>query len=253
LAPTGTLPFLLWIVVVALALEHLFPWDDALGDRHAGMVPVIELAAYLLAIAAVGYSAYRWGIGPSAVPIVVIAGGVTVVVARALFEMGILYGGADAKGLIVTGLLVPVFASPVLFAPAPSVAVLRVLPFSLTVLTDAALLSVVAPIAIALRNVVRGEFTFPRGFTSYTLDVRELPHRFVWVRDPTLGEDTLLNDADTSAEDAQRRAEIARALQERGVRRVWVTPQLPFLVLMAAGAFAGLLAGNLLLDLILAI
>jgi prepilin signal peptidase PulO-like enzyme (type II secretory pathway) len=33
------------------------------------------------------------------------------------------------------------------------------------------------------------------------------------------------------------------------VSRVWVTPQLPFLVLMAAGTFTGLLAGNLLLDL----
>ena len=252
-APGGALPLLLWIVVGAFALEHLLPWDDALGERHAAMVPAIELAIYAVVIALVSGSVYRWGIGPSAVPLEVIAAVVTVVLARVLFEAGVLYGGADAKALIVAGVLVPIFAVPLLWAPASTSAVLAFLPFSVALLTNAAVLSVAIPIAIAVRNVARGEFSFPRGFTGFTVSVEELPHRFVWVRDSALGEDTLAEDAETSADDTRRRTEIATRLRDRGVRRVWVTPQLPFLVLMAAGAFAALLAGNLLLDLFAAL
>jgi preflagellin peptidase FlaK len=252
-APGGALPLLLWVVVGAFALEHLLPWDEALGERHAAKVPAIELAVYAGVIALVSGAAYRWGIGSSTVPLEVIAAVATVVLARVLFEAGVLYGGADAKALIVAGILVPIFAAPLVFAPATTSAVLALLPFSVTLLTNAALFSVVIPLAIAVRNVARGEFSFPRGFTGYTLSVEELPRRFVWVRDSTLGEDTLVHDAETSADDTRRRTEIAAQLRDRGVTRVWVTPQLPFLVLMAAGAFAGLLAGNLLLDLFAAL
>jgi archaeal preflagellin peptidase FlaK len=253
LFPGGPLPIALWVVVAVLALEHLFPWDDALGDRHARKVPALELGAFVAAIAAVGYAVVRYGVGPSSVPVDVLAALATVVLARILFELGVLYGGADAKALIVAGLLVPVFATPLIFHPAVAAGVLGVLPFSVTLLTDAALLSVAVPVAIAIRNVARGEFSFPRGFTGYTLAVEELPQRFVWVRDPAAGEDTLVEDAETSAEDIRRRTEVAAELRRKGVTRVWVTPQLPFLVLMASGAVAALLAGNLLLDLFAAL
>jgi archaeal preflagellin peptidase FlaK len=250
LAGGGALPVLLWVLISALVLEHLFPWDNAFSERQAGTVLVLEFGAYAVSLAIVGFATVRWGIGPTAVPFAVIAALVTVLLARLLFELRVLYGGADAKALIVAGALVPVFASPVLLAPATSATLLTVLPFALTLLTDAALLAVAVPVVIAVRNVVRGEFSLPRGFTSYTLEVDALPRRFVWVRDPALGEDTLADDAETTAEDTRRRTELAAKLRARGVRRVWVTPQLPFLVLMTAGAVAALLAGNLLLDLL---
>ncbi len=249
----GALAIGLWVLVGAFAFEHLLPWDDALGERHAGKVLWIELAVYVGVVGLVGAAAVRWGIGPSSVPIDVVAAVASIVVARVLFETGVLYGGADAKALIVVGVLLPVFAVPLLYAPAIEGPLLARLPFSITLLTDAALFSVLVPIALAIRNLSRGEFTLPRGFTCYTLDVRELPRRFVWVRDPALGEDTTLEDAETSEEDIRQRTRIARDLQAQGVQRVWVSPQLPFLVLMAAGAFAGLLAGNLLLDLFAAL
>lgn len=249
LVPDGALPVALWAIVAALALEHLFPWDDVFGERYAGWVPAVEVGAYLAVVVVVGAVAVGWGVGPSAVPVEVVAVLVSVVLARLLFEFGVLYGGADAKAVIVAGVLLPVFATPVLYAPAVEAPLLSIMPFPVTILTDAAVVSIAVPVAIAVRNVARGEFTFPRGFTGYTLAVEELPRRFVWVRDPALGEDTLVDDAESSADDIRRRTEIARKLEERGVRRVWVSPQLPFLVLLAVGVLAGTLVGNLLLDL----
>jgi len=245
----GSLPLVLWLVVGAFALEHLLPWDDVLAEDQLGRAIAIELVVYAAVLAVVGLAVARWGVGPTTVPVAVLAALATILAARALFELGVLYGGADAKALIVVGVLLPVLAAPWLYAPAVEAPLAAILPFAVTVLTNAALLSIAFPLAIAARNAARGEFTVARGFTRYTIPVEELPRRFVWVRDPAVGEDTFQDDAETSEEDVRRREEVAQRLRQQGVERVWVSPQLPFVVLMAAGTVAGLLAGNLLLDL----
>jgi len=245
----GTVPLLLWLLVGLLTLEHLVAWDDHLPKSWRPQADRLELAAYAASVAIVAIAVVRIGIGPSAVPVGVIAVLATVLLARVLFEVGALYGGADAKALMISGLLVPTFSHPLLASPVSPYA-LGAIPFSIDLLTNAALLSVVVPVFLALRNLRRGEFAFPRGFTGYYLPVGDLPERFVWVRDPAAGELPTSEDAETSAEDERVRREVARRLAERGVRRVWVSPQLPFLVLMAAGAGAAILAGNLVLDII---
>jgi archaeal preflagellin peptidase FlaK len=251
----GAVPLALWGVVGALALEHMFPWDEALGRRFERFADVIELAAYVGVVALVAGAAVRWvGVGDSAVPLSVIALLATIVFARALFETKVLYGGADAKALMIAGLLVPLFASPLWEPTGVLVPVTSVVPFSVALLMNAALFSLVVPIVIAIRNAKRGEFHGLRGFTGYILPVDELPKHYVWVRDPTFGDARNEEmDIETSADDQRRRTEIARELSARGVRRVWVTPQIPYLVLMAAGAVAALVAGNLVIDLIAAL
>jgi hypothetical protein len=247
----GTVPLVLWGVVGFLALEHMFPWDEALGPRFDPYANLLELGAYVVVFAFVAAFVARTGVGDSAVPLSVIALLATILFARALFETGVLYGGADAKALMIAGLLVPLYPSPVWGASGVLVPVTSVLPFSVDLLMNAALFSVGVPIAIAIRNAMRGEFRGIRGFTGYIIPVDELPRRYVWVRDPTFGDARSEEmEIETSADDRRRRTEIARELTARGVRQVWVTPQIPYLVLMAAGAVAALLAGNLVVDLI---
>ncbi len=251
-APGGAVPLVMWFAVAALTLEHMFSWDVRLGEKGAPYADLIELGAYLAVGLVVTWVAVRWGVSASAVPYAVVIVLVTVVFARVLFEVGVLYGGADAKALMIAGLLVPTFPSPLLLGSSgAAVAVPGLLPFALNLLMNAALLSVVVPIAVAVRNVRRGEFDLSRGFTGYSIPVRELPAHFVWVRDrayPSAREEEA--DIETSTEDRQHRIKIAGTLTAQGVTRVWVTPQLPFLVLMALGAVTALLAGNLVIDLI---
>ena len=247
----GVLPLVLWAVVGVLALEHMFPWDESLGPHFGRYADLLELVAYGVVVALVAFAAVRTGVGGSAVPLSVIALLATILFARALFETGVLYGGADAKALMIAGLLVPLFSSPLWGPAGVLVPLTSVLPFSVDLLMNAALFSVAVPIAIAVRNTVRGEFHGLRGFTGYLIPVDELPRRYVWVRDPTFG-DAREEEAEieTSDDDRRRRTEIARELSARGVREVWVTPQIPYLVPMFFGAVAALLAGNLIVDLI---
>jgi archaeal preflagellin peptidase FlaK len=250
LSPGGAVPVVVWTIVGGLTLQHLFPWDDVLGTKYERFADPIEAGAYLVVIGFVAAVAWRVGIGPTQVPIEALALLLTVLFARGLFEVGVLYGGADAKALMIAGVLVPLFPNPALPQSASVAPLLAIFPFSFNLLVDAALLSIVIPIGIGVRNAVHGEFQFPRGFSGYMIPVRELPNRFVWLKDPLSPEGRDESPPETSEDDRRLRVRAAQELEAKGVGRVWVTPQIPFLVLMAAGAVSALLAGNLILDII---
>jgi len=247
--PGGWVPLGAWILVGAFTLQHMFAWT--LGPRLERYEDLVDLALYVLVVLAVAAAAIRFGVGPSGVPYPTIALLFTVLVARGLFEAGLLFGGADAKAVMIAGILIPIFAHPYLVSSSAVLPATAVLPFALNLLMDAALLSVVIPLGLAVRNASRGELRGWATFTGYTIPVRELPVRFVWVRNPMSSEGRAEEDEiETSEQDRQRRVRIAKELTGQGVDRVWVTPQIPYLVLLAVGALAALLAGNLVIDLI---
>ncbi len=251
LSYAGPFPVVVWIVVGALALEHMFQWDANSDGPLARWADVLELVFYALVTAFVGVSVLRWGVGGSGVPAVAVALLVTIIVARVLFEAGVLYGGADAKALIIAGVLVPLFPTPWLTLPAHAQSFATFVPFAVNLLMDAALLSVVIPIAVAVRNARRHEFDVRTGFTTYTIPVAELPQRYVWVRDPARPTTPEEEEAiETSEQDRAWRVKVADELRARGIDRVRVGPQLPFIVLMLGGALGALLLGNWIIDLL---
>ena len=251
LAPDGGRAVLLGVLVAALVLEHLVPWDAPLEALHPSLPGYVELAGYGIVLAVLLAAGVSYGVGPAGLPLEVIAVFVTVLLARALFEVGLLYGGADAKALMVAGLLLPLVTSPLIGVPASAALPLGVFPFSLTLLMNAALLAVAVPLALGARNAARGEFEFPRGFTGFRIDVDELPRRFVWLRDPTFNSSASQEEREvtTTEEDAALRTRQRDELRAQGLTRVWVTPQIPFVILLALGALAGVVAGNLVYDL----
>jgi len=245
------LALVLWVLVSLWALEHLFAWDASLEGYSDRLPAWIEIGVYVGVLGTVIVSSIEFGVGGSGVPLAVIAVAASILLARGLFEVGVLYGGADAKALMVAGLLLPLDPTPV-WSPPVAGALLAYYPFSLTVLIDAALFAVVVPIAIAVRNLSAHEFTFPRGFTGYTIPVAELPNRFVWVKDPTFRGSSPDSEPEpqTTEEDRALRERQAEELAKQGVKRIWVTPQLPFILWILAGTLAALVAGNLVFDLL---
>ncbi|MFI5413078.1 MAG: A24 family peptidase C-terminal domain-containing protein [Candidatus Lutacidiplasmatales archaeon] len=251
IAPGGVIPLVLWLVVGLFVIQHLFAWDLRLGRFGERYADLVELAVYVAVVAVVGVAIARVGVGADGVPVPVIAVLVSVLFARGLFEAGILYGGADAKALMIAGLLVPMFPNPFLAPPASIAPVTAILPFAVNVLMNSALFSIAVPVIIAVRNVRAREFRGVSGFLGYTIAVDDLPRKYVWVRNPMFGQGRAEEESiETSEDDRLRRVEIARDLKAKGVARVWVTPQIPFLVLMAFGVLGALVAGNILFDLI---
>ncbi len=248
------LAIVLWALVSLWALEHLFAWDIPF-ERYSERLPGwIEIGVYLGVLGTLVACALDFGIGGSGVPVAVIAVAGAILLARGLFEIGVLYGGADAKALMIAGLLLPLDPTP-LWSPPMATPLLAYYPFALTILIDAALFAAVVPIGIAIRNLSLHEFSFPRGFTGYTIPVTELPDRYVWVKDPTFDRPGSDDEPEpqTTEEDRALRQRQAEELTKQGVKRIWVTPQLPFILWILAGALAALAVGNLVFDLLSAL
>ncbi|HKS59722.1 MAG TPA: hypothetical protein VJS68_02970, partial [Thermoplasmata archaeon] len=110
----GPIPLLLWVLAGVLVLEHLIPWDVPLERVRSWLPGAVELSFYALTVVVIAAAAARYGfaplpqvIAPDKVPLTVLAVVVGVFLARGLFEAGVLYGGADAKALMVAGLVLP--------------------------------------------------------------------------------------------------------------------------------------------------
>lgn len=243
----GSSPWFLGLdVLVALfVLQHVLPWDARLADRP-GTVLALEGALYAVVIGVTAWAYLFVSPAPNDELFGVVAG---VVMSRALFESGFLYGGADAKALMVASLILPVDPAPLLLSlPSPvEGTLLSALPFAFTVLVDGALATLVVPLFILAYNLSRGEHRFPRILHLYRIPTEELPRRYVWLKDPAPSTNVR---AESTEEDDQLRRDQARELLNAGVKQVWVTPQLPFLISLTAGAVLALVAGNLLLQLL---
>lgn len=242
LAPNSLPQAGLVALVVIFVLQHFFPWDARL-EAHPDLILVAEGTLYLVVGLAVVVD-YLYGIPGPAPELVSVV--VATVLARVLFESGLLYGGADAKAMMTVGLLLPLASSPLLVTLPPNLQypLIQDIPFAFTALVDGALLTLLVPVAVLGYNLSRGEHELPRALHMYEIPTEELPKRFVWLKDPAPEERP---KEDTTAEDEELRKRQAKELLEKGIDRVWVTPQLPFLIAMAAGALIGVLFGDLLL------
>jgi hypothetical protein len=248
-AGSGLGPVLLWLLVAGFALQHLFPWDERWGGGSSRLPERFELILYVGTGVVLFVAGWAYGVGASGVPVAAIAVYATVLLARALFEARVLYGGADAKAVIAVAVLLPLWSAPLLSQTTTLTVLLQATPFALTALINGALLALVVPIWLAIRNARRGEFTFARGFLGTSIPTDELPLRFVWLHEPKLEGSTPPMELETAAEDLQLRVQQAAELRARGIGRVWVTPQIPLVLFFALGAVLALLLGNLLLDL----
>ena len=246
----GLVPLLLWLVVLGFVVQHLLPWDEAFSDRSSVWAGYLELAVYIGVGLLLLVAGLRDGVGASGLPASAIAVYISVLLARGLFEGNLLYGGADAKAVMVAAAVVPYDTMALILPGASASSILAFYPFAVTVLMNGALAAIVVPLALLIRNARHGDWNGLRTFTGYPLDVDELPRRFVWVADPTFRRD---DDVESSEDDRRLRERVRDELKAKGVRAVWVTPQVPFVVLLAVGAVLGVVFGNLVADLFAAL
>ena len=150
-----------------------------------------------------------------------------------------LFGGADAKGLMVLAALAP-------WPPERA----HALQPALDALSNGALAMLLLPAAFLLANLARGRLAFPAALLGTRQTLEAARRRFVWP----------MQVADDAAPGGLRWRYWQRigsgdlpgeyhALEARGLREVWVTPKVPFLVPVLLGWALAWWRGNLLLEL----
>jgi len=179
---------------------------------------------------------------------------VMILVCYGLYYSRLIKGGADAKALICISILLPyypvLYGYPMVNPGAPFIEGMSIMfPFALVVLLNASILMLFVPIAFLFYNIGKRSVKFPQCFVGYKVNINRVP-RFTWLMERV--EDDKIKIS-VFPKKSGNKLENIRKLKEHGLKEVWVTPQIPFIVPLTLGFIISFVVGNLFLGLVLLI
>jgi preflagellin peptidase FlaK len=219
--------------------------DVYLGsEEETKRAKMTTFGKYALALGSILALAYQYG-GDEyfqhllAIPIIMLF----VVV---MYMLDIVRGGADAKALISLSILFPFYPAfgSLPFIHGETSAAETLLPFSFSILVNAAIIVALTPLVFLARNLSRKEFAFPLGLLGYKLDTAEIANKHVWLMESIMDGKLVTHVRPRKQEDQKADIEL---LASSGYKRVWVTPKIPFIVPMLVSLILTTVVGNILL------
>jgi archaeal preflagellin peptidase FlaK len=236
---TGADPiYLLFLVPLGVVFFDIF-WDRK-GILEDGINP-IPLLLYLVAVACLVYLALTfwedmlfWQLLD-----ILIMFGLLIL----LYQIDVIKGGADAKALIALSLIFPLYPMVGVFPliPIPNELSMLLFPFSLLVLFNAAILSLIIPLGLLLYNLIRRDIKFPAMLLGYRTDIDQAKKKFVWPMQRVVNNGLKFVYFPKEDEENEK---ILQNLAAFGARRIWVTPKIPFLLFITAGLVMSAIVGN---------
>jgi preflagellin peptidase FlaK len=244
---------LVQLYVDEMPIEYLLvfvPIFAILADVYLGSeeettrAKLTTFGKYALALGSILALAYQYG-GDEyfqhllAIPIIMLF----VVV---MYMLDIVRGGADAKALISLSILFPFYPTfgSLPFIHGETSAAETLLPFSFSILVNAAIIVALTPLVFLARNLSRKEFAFPLGLLGYRLDTDEITNKHVWLMESIMDGKLVTHVKPRKQEDQKADIEL---LASSGYKRVWVTPKIPFIVPMLVSLILTTVVGNILL------
>ncbi len=149
-----------------------------------------------------------------------------------LWWFGILFGGADAKGLMVLALLWPRYESGQVTALLPAV----------DVMVNGALATLLVPVALLAGNLARGRWAGLATFLATPRPLAQAQRLHVWPLQRAEQDGSLTWRYWQGRDEDQRL--VYRDLERHGVDPVWVTPKVPFMVPLTVGVLGAGTVGN---------
>jgi len=178
-----------------------------------------------------------------------ISAGLMFVIVYILFQLGI-FGGADAKSLIVLSMIFPAYPTFKAFEYSFPLHKPSIDSFAFSILGNAIILIFIFLIGLAAYNIMKMGLRIDNPayiFIGYKAKISQLVNKHVRVLQD-------LNIVDRDIELHYRRGELddriiheLKNLSEKGLIRdeVWVTPKLPFMIPMTMGFFVAVFYGDL--------
>ncbi len=156
------------------------------------------------------------------------------------------FGGADVKAIISLSLLFPnfpFFSAFHLRLPVTGVPPLDI--FVLSMLTNTLLIALLSPISLFLYNSYRKNFS-PLMFLGWKVKISELRRKKNFKLMHEIEEDSekkkyVWGGIEPTEEKLSRFEELER---DKRIKKVWITPELPFIVYLTAGFFTAAFYGD---------
>ncbi len=189
-------------------------------------------------------------------PPLFISAGFIFILAYFLFQIGA-FGGADAKALIVLAIIFPVYPDLQFFGYALPLNRPLYDIFALSILGNAALLTIVVPIGLAAYNIAKMGLHIDNPayiFMGYKTKIKALAGkhiRLIQVFEEVNGR-IQSHFKWGGVEINEKKIRELKALSEKGLIRdeIWVTPGLPFMIPITAGFLIAVAYGDIMFELI---
>ncbi len=162
-----------------------------------------------------------------------------------LYQLRVLHGGADAKAMMAIAIFVPFyphfFGFPILQLSPERVASAMELffPFAFMVLMNSVLFVVWVFLAFLVYNSAKRDFGFPEMLLGYKMEIDDVKKEFVWPMERIVKGERVMVLFPKRNDD-----ESLKKLKELDVKRIWVTPKIPFIVFLTAGFVISAFVGN---------
>jgi len=162
-----------------------------------------------------------------------------------LFQLRLIFGGADAKAIMAIAILVPIKPEILQFPIFDGSAIS--MPGSWIVFSNSILLFLFIPLSLFVFNIVKRNLQFPHCFLGYKMSIVKAKQTFVWPLEK-------IKDGKTKFSYMPKEFDIDKELKEfekLGIKHIWVTPKVPFMIPLLAGFIATFLFGDLLSQILL--
>ncbi len=156
-----------------------------------------------------------------------------------LFQLRLMFGGADAKALMTLAILVPL--KPVIL-DFPLWESKIAMPFPWIIFSNSVILFLLIPLSLLIFNIAKRNVEFPFCVLGYKMSIEKAKQTFVWplekIKDGKRKLSFMPKDLDIDEE--------LKIFEMKGIKEIWVTPKIPFMLPLLAGFLASFFLGDIL-------
>ena len=155
-----------------------------------------------------------------------------------LFQMRIIFGGADAKALMAIAILVPLEPSLIGFPINRG----SFMPFSWTIFQNSLIIFLFIPVSLFIFNVFKRNIKMPHSFLGYKMNIDLARKRFVWPLEKIIDGKRKFSYMPKEFNADQEYEKF----EKQGITEIWVTPKVPFMIPLLIGFIIAFIFGDIL-------
>ena len=193
--------------------------------------------------------------GAAYLPRLFISAGFIFVFVYILFQLGV-FGGADAKSLIVLSIILPAYPKLQVFEHSFPLNKPLIDLFAFGIFGNAVLLTIIVPISLAVYNLIKMKAQVDKPlyiFIGYKTKISELANKHIKLIEKfeAINGAVKFQFKRGGVEINEKVISELKTLSEKGLIKdeVWVTPGLPFMIPITLGFFVAIFYGDLIFEL----
>jgi preflagellin peptidase FlaK len=154
-----------------------------------------------------------------------------------LFQILPFFGGADVKALMSLAILIPFEPRIIIFPLWPSI-----MPHPWIILSNSVFIYLVIPFSLLLFNLLKKNLEFPYCFLGYKTEISKAKEKFVWPLEKIVDGKRKISYFSMNKEVN----DIYAKFEKKGIKNIWVTPKIPFMIPLLIGFILSFFVGDIL-------